>query len=276
MAAYNLETYRPVKLDDLVRLGREYDGGYVVSKRQIEKTDILLSFGINDDWSFEADFDRLKHVEIFAYDYSVSNKYILNEIRDCFGFVLGGLLVLRRSRVREYWRKISEMMRNLNRLHEYFQKKHGRRFIPKYLGDTDNDKYISFDTIFTELSGAGKLSVFIKMDIEGAEYTALPHLPPYFDKINGLVIEFHGLNQEKAFLETTKLLLNDYYVAHIHANNCGGHIINSPLPMTLEITFIHKNMLPPGSAEPSTLKYPVKGLDFPNTETLDDIVLNFP
>lgn len=272
---YNLETYRPVKLDDLVRLGREYDGGYVVSKRQIEKTDILLSFGINDDWSFETDFEKLKRVEIFAYDYSVSNKYKLNEIRDHFGCMLGSLLVLRRSKVKECWRKISKIKQNLNRLHGYFREKYGRHFIPKYLGDSDNDEYISFDTIFKDLSGVGKLSVFIKMDIEGGEYTALPCLPPYFDKINGLAIEFHGLNQEKAFEETTKLLLNDYYIAHIHANNNGGHIINSLLPMLLEITFIHKNMLPEGNVEPSTLKYPIKGLDFPNMETLDDIVLNF-
>jgi hypothetical protein len=272
---YNLETYHPIKLDDLVRLGRESDGGYVVSKRQIEKTDILLSFGISDDWSFETDFEKLKNVEIFAYDYSVSTKYKLNEIRDNFGCMLGGLLVLRRSKVKAGWRKISEIKRNLDRLYGYFQEKYGRRFIPKYLGDSDNDEYISFHTIFRELSDAGKLSVFIKMDIEGSEYTALPHLPPYFDKINGLVIEFHGLNQGKAFEETTKLLLNDYYVAHVHANNACGYIINSTLPMILEITFIHKNMLSPGSVEPSTFKYPIKGVDFPNMETLDDIVLNF-
>ncbi|MDR0662829.1 MAG: hypothetical protein LBF80_01950 [Spirochaetaceae bacterium] len=270
-----METYRPIKLDDLVRLGREYDGGYVVSRRQVEKTDILLSFGINDDWSFETDFEKLQRIEMFAYDYSVSNKYKINEIRDYFGCMLGSLFVLRRSKVKEYWRKIFEIKQNLNRLHGYFQKKYGRHFIPKYLGDSDNDQYVSFHTIFTELSGAGKLSVFIKMDIEGAEYTALPHLSPYFDKINGLAIEFHGLNQGKAFEETTKLLLNDYYVAHIHANNSCGHIINSLLPMVIEITFIHKSMLPSENAEPSTLKYPVKGLDFPNMKTLDDIVLNF-
>jgi hypothetical protein len=271
---YNLERYHPVELNDLVRLGRDHDGGYVVSKRQIEKTDILLSFGINDDWSFEADFERQKPVEIYAYDYSVSKKCKQTEIRDDFGFMLGSFFVLRRSRVKEYWRKISETKRNLKRLYSYFNEKGSRRFIPKYLGDSDVDEYISFDKIFNELSDVKNLSVFIKMDIEGAEYKALPQLSPYFDKINGMAIEFHDLNHGKTFEEITAPLLNNYYIAHTHANNAGGHIINSPLPMLLEITFIHKSMLP-GNMRLSTSKYPMKGLDYPNIETLDDIVLNF-
>ena len=41
---------------DLIRIGRDYDGGYLVSKSDIEKTDELIGLGINDDWSFEEDF----------------------------------------------------------------------------------------------------------------------------------------------------------------------------------------------------------------------------
>ena len=41
---------------DLIRIGRDYDGGYLVSKSDIEKTDVLIGLGINDDWSFEEDF----------------------------------------------------------------------------------------------------------------------------------------------------------------------------------------------------------------------------
>jgi hypothetical protein len=51
-----LKNYCPIELNDLIRVGRNLDGGYVISKRQIEKASLLLSFGINDDWSFEEDF----------------------------------------------------------------------------------------------------------------------------------------------------------------------------------------------------------------------------
>jgi hypothetical protein len=57
---YNLESYRPIELGGLIRLGRDYYGGYAASKRQFEKTDILPSFGVNDGRSFESDFEKLK------------------------------------------------------------------------------------------------------------------------------------------------------------------------------------------------------------------------
>ena len=41
---------------NLTRLGRGNDGGYLIPKEDIERSEILISFGINDDWSFEKDF----------------------------------------------------------------------------------------------------------------------------------------------------------------------------------------------------------------------------
>jgi hypothetical protein len=96
--------------------------------------------------------------------------------------------------------------------------------VPKYLDAHDGGNYISFDSIFKGLKDAPDLSIFIKMDIEGVEYETLPDLLPYFDKINGLVIEFHGLDKPAMFENTTQLLLNNFYVAHIHANNICGYI----------------------------------------------------
>lgn len=60
---------------DLVRIGRDYDGGYLVSKSDIEKTDVLIGLGISDDWSFEEDFLSRKIVSVFAYDASVSDRF---------------------------------------------------------------------------------------------------------------------------------------------------------------------------------------------------------
>lgn len=71
---YKLEQIKPIQLDDLVRCGNKYDGGYVLSQRQIDKTKVLLSFGINADWTFEYDFSkRNPSVRIYAYDYSTPN-----------------------------------------------------------------------------------------------------------------------------------------------------------------------------------------------------------
>ena len=43
---------------DLIRLGQDNDGGYLVEKKSTEKTKNLISFGLADDWSFEKDFKR--------------------------------------------------------------------------------------------------------------------------------------------------------------------------------------------------------------------------
>jgi hypothetical protein len=271
---YDIEKYHPINLDDLIRLGNKFDGGYVISKRQIQKTDILLSFGVNDDWSFEIDFERIKHVKIFAYDYSVSKSCKYNELRDNIGCMLGYVLVLRRSKVKETWRRIKKIIEEQNKLYGYFQKKHDKCFIPKYLDEHDDDKNISFNSIFNELKCNNELSIFIKMDIEGAEYRTLPHLMPYFDKINGIVVEFHELDKPDKFEEISDLLLKYFYVAHVHANNYGGHIINSMLPKVIEITFINKNMLSKEN-KLSSHDYPLKGFDFPNDRTLDDIKILF-
>jgi hypothetical protein len=53
-----------------IQLGRNTDGGYVLSNRQIERTKVLLSFGIFTDWSFEKDFVKRKNTTVlYAYDY---------------------------------------------------------------------------------------------------------------------------------------------------------------------------------------------------------------
>ena len=59
---------RPFKCDHLVRLGQDYDGGYIVNRMDIEKSDILISMGVKDDWSFEIDFSKINDCELVSLD----------------------------------------------------------------------------------------------------------------------------------------------------------------------------------------------------------------
>lgn len=63
---------QPFQCDDLIRLGKDFDGGYLVNQADIEKTKKLVSFGIKDDWSFEEDFTKLNDCSCVAYDGSVT------------------------------------------------------------------------------------------------------------------------------------------------------------------------------------------------------------
>ena len=69
----DLKKLRPIHVDNLVRIGRPNDGGYVIPKTVFKLCDGLLSFGINKDWSFEKDFsNRNPKANIHCYDYSVN------------------------------------------------------------------------------------------------------------------------------------------------------------------------------------------------------------
>ena len=52
----NTKILRPINWKNLIRIGKDNDGGYVIPYEIISKTDVLLSYGINKDWSFEKYF----------------------------------------------------------------------------------------------------------------------------------------------------------------------------------------------------------------------------
>ena len=64
---------QPFYCPDLIRLGKDNDGGYLVNKLDVEKTKGLLSFGIGNDISFEEDFTKLNKCPIDAYDGTIEN-----------------------------------------------------------------------------------------------------------------------------------------------------------------------------------------------------------
>ncbi|MDR1877620.1 MAG: hypothetical protein LBQ84_08375 [Flavobacteriaceae bacterium] len=272
---YDLKKLHPISIGDLIRIGNDADGGYVISKQQIEKTELLLSFGINDDWSFESDFLQKKNVKLYAFDHSVSDKIFKYRSSLDFKMMLANALMFRISKAKWYNRSYHYLLRISKDFKQFFQEKSHRFFIQKFLGEKDNEIFTRFDTFFSNLPNIKELSVFIKMDIENWEYRTLPQIIPFFDKINGMVIEFHELDiVGEKFEEIINLLSVQFYIAHIHANNFGELIYNTNLPKVLEITFINKAMLS-DTVMLSTYKYPIQKLDFPNNKTQDDIVLDF-
>ena len=66
---------------DLKRLGNEYDGGYLISKTTLKNTKNLISLGINDDWSFEKDFNKnnLK-ANIYCFDNQLDLRFLIKRL----------------------------------------------------------------------------------------------------------------------------------------------------------------------------------------------------
>ena len=75
MTQVNLRSiFQPKEKYKLIRLGRNNDGGYLAEEQSIKNSQLLLSFGLNDDWSFESHFVKLNNVPIQAFDGSISLK----------------------------------------------------------------------------------------------------------------------------------------------------------------------------------------------------------
>ena len=69
--------FYPKFKSNLLRLGRNFDGGYIVEKNSIKQSEILLSFGLSDDWTFEEDYSKLGENKVYCYDYSVNIRFWL-------------------------------------------------------------------------------------------------------------------------------------------------------------------------------------------------------
>ncbi|WP_170610674.1 FkbM family methyltransferase [Ruegeria arenilitoris] len=202
--------------NDLVRIGRQNDGGYLVSMSDIEKSDLLIGLGICDDWSFENDFIKHKDVEVIAYDASVNFRFWLKRV-------------------------LVETIKNPFSLHgvkkvisyrKFFQGK--RRHIKKFVGlSTLNESHCTFLEVLNE---AGNKNVFLKIDVEGSEYRFLSDILNNEDRVTGMVIELHDcdihLDEIEEFIRKCGLSL-----VHIHANNYAPIRLDDNLPLVLELTF---------------------------------------
>ena len=207
----------------LKRLGSSTDGGYLVPLECIKNTKILLSFGLNDDWSFEENFKKENsQISVFSYDHTVTRKFWYEyTILSIFYFI--------------------KNMRNFSNIYKFikykffFANKSNNYHIKKKIVKKKNaENEISIN----EIINRHKDKVFLKIDIENDEYRILDSLSN-FKKILGFVIEFHYLDLSYEILKKFLIKNQHFKIVHLHPNNMGG-IDSNGNPTTIEITFINK------------------------------------
>ncbi len=193
-----------------VRLGNEWDGGYVVPQIVLDNSAALFSYGVGPDISFELDYVRKTNKPSFSYDHTVEGAGIPHDLSHLMTFKKEGL---------------------------------------SYQKETD------LDTFFAHYEQSGiKEPVFLKMDIEGAEFpfflnTDIERLSQI---VTGIVVEFHpidGKENLERYFEIVKRLNEYFYHCHFHANNYAGSSpyvegdVNIVLPHILEMTFVNKSLV---------------------------------
>ena len=190
---------QPFYCKDLVRLGKDNDGGYLVNEHDVLNTDTLLSLGIGEDWSFEEEFTGVKGCSLIAYDGSLNaDKLAANDVL--------------RKRYSNFF--------SGNKDHE------------------KKDIGIGIDDILFESAITGE-KTFLKCDIEGSEYGILEDIIKHTKRFTGMVIEFHDINKQENFHSLINFISKiDQKLLHVHVNNYFYYKTDTGcVPDILELTF---------------------------------------
>jgi hypothetical protein len=235
---------KPIFETDLTRVGGNNDGGYLIGKKSLINTKILLSIGIANNWCFEKDFIlKNKKADLVCYDNQLNLIYLLK-------YIYINFIKIFNFNFKSFFISIH----NLFDFYFFLKKHYTKKFI---LGE-------DFNKIIKKFK---KNEIFLKIDIEGNEYRILNEILKFQNKLSGLIIEFHNIDihmiQIINFIKRFKLKL-----IHIHPNNY-SEVSYDKNPLTIEITF-EKNPIKINNFK--SLPHP---LDQKNNPIKKDIKLKF-
>ena len=247
---------QPTVIGKLIRIGSKNDGGYVIPAQT--NSNLLISFGLGDDWKFENEMLKKKFIKNFyIYDHTVDFLTLLSK-------------TLRRAKT---FYKIKPIIYRIKIVLSYFidyillHKNH----IKKEVTENQSNRY---QTNLYEIVNdvVAKSRFILKVDIEGAEYRIVDSIVYFSKQIDLLIIEFHGiLRNYDQFEQSLQMLLQKFLIVHVHANNFST-VDKSGFPDVCEITFA-----PIGKYKAAGLvaKLPIENLDSPSSPTKREYALNF-
>ena len=254
-------TFKPFKSSkkNLLRIGPNSDGGYVIDRRVINSSKTIISCGLNDDWEFEKSYLK-KNTEcrVIAYDHTINSSYWKKRFKkDFLSLILLKKLTI--NRVLDVFKYINYKF--------FFNNKNNIHYSKKIVLKKKNKNQMSMSEILSNQN-----NIILKIDIEGDEYSILKVINKDFNKINLLVIEFHNIL--KNLNKINKFLSNSYFkIIHLHANNYAG-IDKFGIPKVIEFTLINSRKFKVNKKK-TNRKYPITGLDYKNFKRRDDISLKF-
>jgi hypothetical protein len=267
---FSLRAFRPVHLDGLVRVGRDYDGGYVVLPQALTCSRALLSLGVNVDWSFEQGVLTYNpDIRVTCVDgTSGMNRAMVKAAQKTVDMV-GHFVTL----------QIDKGLRDAKYLkmpldfHRFFSQHELLRLM--VAKDCSPDS-ITLPMLLDKVTdGCSKSWVLLKVDIEGVEFDVLPASIARLHQVSSLIVEFHRIDLHwDRFVGCMCELMEIFHIAHIHGNNFDGCLPGTHLPATLELTLVNKKLVC-GNPEPRACSYPLKELDMPCNWKCADLPISF-
>ena len=220
-------SWKPITAGNLVRLGRDNDGGYVVSRRAACAASVIVGLGLSDDWSFEESFIALSGGRAVCFDHTVTENFWR-------------------------WYAISSVRRfKFKQAAKYFDY---RRFFNGEIAvhrrlkiGYDRGGEISLKTVLAELDDE---ALFLKVDIEGAEYRILDDIIDQQARLTGLVIELHDIDLHRNRIDDFIRRMTTFDLVALHGNNFGG-VDSAGDPLVVEASFTRRDLIDPPTSEPS-------------------------
>src|SRR3954447_18407289 len=153
----DLKIFHPYKVVGLKRVGSKNDGGYVIHFPSLQYVECLISYGVGYDVRFEKEFNAITNVPIYAFDPTMKKlDFLVEKIRNGRYYATVKQLTM--------LSKWMVMEKNLSR--------HQIKFIQEGLSNKNTKLFKTFD-YHLERYDLRKKKIFLKVDIEGAEYDVL-------------------------------------------------------------------------------------------------------
>jgi hypothetical protein len=272
-----LDFLRPVPLGKKIRVGRNWDGGYILYGPLLAETDALVSYGVGWEISFEEHFSRLTNKTVIMFDPTMFGKYLTDT-----KFVKTRLLELRLKPAFEH---LCMVWRLYKARKKFIQRK--IFFVNEGIAAAKSPKYDTFDHHIERYNLQDK-QLLLKIDIEAAEYDIFKEGTIYrhLQQVNQIAIELHNLKNR---LQEAKAIIMElkktYLLVHIHPTNFGetfkiydfetNGADDMIVPDVLELLFVRKDKVQKEDLLSGPIEYPMAGIDYPSNPRKEDIPVKF-
>ncbi|MFZ2103340.1 MAG: hypothetical protein WAU86_22535 [Oricola sp.] len=216
--------FKPREMADVIRLGCEHGGGYVISTDAIANARYLLSLGLGPNCEFELDFAAMAPLaKLHCHDPSVHG----DELRKAaFRARVGNLFFRRqrRSRIVEYHRNYETLFGGKNRSFVHCEQPVGK-------GDSE----IPLNEAIAQLDPEPG-TLFLKCALDGEEYGLLDQIIENNDFLSGLTVTFHDLSAHMREVMVFLSVMGEFMgLDNTAASNADG-VSDNGVPNTVEIS----------------------------------------
>ena len=206
----------------LIRLGSLKDGGFLVCEKDIEESEMLISFGLGINWDFEKDYSKKTNNKVHIYDHTISNFDFISSI------IIDFVVLIKKFYILSFYKKFFKSIRLFFDYKNFF--KHNSHF-KESVGLYNS---VSFTEVINRAKKNNNQKFFLKINIEGSEYRLLDDLIKNQDLFTGLVIEFHDVD---LFIDKIVEFSSSLNLKILHLHGSKPYAKNSMLPQQLEITY---------------------------------------